>query len=52
MGLFDRITPRGRAMSKAETLIREGETIPLDLFAELLSHGVDINEFERTIRNG
>lgn len=52
MGLFDRLTSRGRAVSKAETLLREGERIPLDLYAELVGYGVDVNELERTTRNG
>lgn len=46
------LTRRERLVKKAQIYMREGEKIPLDLFADLLSEGVDVTELERTMRNG
>lgn len=40
-----------RLTKRAEKLLRQGKTIPLDLFAQLISCGVDVTELERKIRN-
>ncbi len=36
---------------KAQHHIRTSQPIPLDLFADLMSAGIDVTELERTTRN-
>lgn len=41
-----------RAMNAARLFIHYGYPLPTDVYLKLHTHGVDIEEFERTVRNG
>ncbi len=43
---------RQRLCRRARAFIKQDQPIPLTLFAQMDTLGIDINELERTIRNG
>lgn len=50
--MFGIFSKRHRLAKSAERYFKAGEPIPLDLFVECLTHGVDITALERKARNG
>jgi len=40
---------KSKEVKKAEKILKQGEPLPVDLFAALLEQGVDVNELERKV---